>query len=112
MPRKGAAQGVRIGKAAMRGNLLRLFVADLQQPPGGVHARFLDPCRRRDSDLASKQTCEVARTQVHALCKIGDAVIERRIGGDPALQLLPRRATRRSRPALAAELPPPAPALE
>src|SRR5258708_24710047 len=104
MPRKGGAERVGLGKAAMGGALLRHFVADLEQPPGGADAGFLDPGGRRDPDLASKQACEVARAQVHAFCEIGDAVIERRIGGDPALQFLQRRVTSRNHFALAAEL--------
>jgi hypothetical protein len=52
MTRKSAAQGVRIGKAAMRGDLFRRFVADLQQAPGGVRSVEQHECQGLLFDLA------------------------------------------------------------
>jgi hypothetical protein len=55
LPLEGAAQRVGVGEAAMGGDLLGRFGAFLQEPARGFDPHALDPGRRRNADLATKQ---------------------------------------------------------
>jgi hypothetical protein len=89
-PRESAAKRVSICEAAKRRYLLRGAFSAFQHLTGSRDTGYLDPVRRRYTDLISKKPREMARTQAGPFCKPRDAMIGARFGGNPPLHLLKR----------------------
>lgn len=104
MTGEGAAERIGVSEAAAGGDLLGGLVALFEQLSRCADTRLLHPGGRGDADFAAEKPGEVAGAEVHAPGKCGDAVIQRRIGNHPALELLKRGAAGRHRFAFAAEL--------
>lgn len=103
MPHEGAPEGVDVREAAERRDPLGRVPAMLQRPAGRRDPRNLDLMTRCHPDLMMKQPREMTRTEAGPCREARNAVVDRRLGRNPPLNLLQDRAARGRRLELAAK---------